>query len=664
MKHVPANVRYSLSLIVFPVLGNIVASLLQEWIGADWRTRAALIILFTLIGVAVVYFERRKESGGAEDRRQAALALQNRREMLQKVRAYWIAGVFQKSLHREILIELDLAEKPGAVIRPLDVLVRRADGTERPLPPGAKITDVFDQSGHALLVLGAPGAGKTTLLLELTRDLLERAAEDDAHPMPVVFPLSSWGESQRPLADWLVDELAKRYDVPRTIGQPWVDNDQVLLLLDGLDEVKDMAGCVAAINDFRQGHGLLPIAVSCRSQEYDELLKQLTLENAVTVQPLTRARIDNYFTQVGGPLAAVREALNDDPSLWELLDTPLMLNIMTLAYVGRPAGPLAAGSNLEERRVQLFSAYVERMFQRGRADAPYTREQTLRWLEWLAWQMRRHGQTVFYMEQMQPDWLVGWQRWALVIGPTLVLYLLVTWFYSIAFGKWAWLMSLFSLPLLFSRNIRTVEKVHWSWSDVRNGLPFVSVMSIVLGLVTILFYEPLIGLAVIGASFVAMSLFGGLTVGNLETKMSSNEGIRRALRNALIFGSSICVLSGLAGGLIVGLGRGVFHGVVIGLGGGVNAGFHASLNFGGLTVLQHFTLRSMLVWNRCAPFDYAGFLDYAVERIFMRKVGGGYIFIHRGLLEYFAARHPAPGVGAAPRSVREGDRQLAEGGGV
>jgi hypothetical protein len=30
------------------------------------------------------------------------------------------------------------------------------------------------------------------------------------------------------------------------------------------------------------------------------------------------------------------------------------------------------------------------------------------------------------------------------------------------------------------------------------------------------------------------------------------------------------------------------------------------------------------------------FLDYATEPIFLRKVGGGYIFVHRLLQEYFA----------------------------
>ena len=65
-----------------------------------------------------------------------------------------------------------------------------------------------------LLILGAPGSGKTTLLLELARDLLDRAVRDPTHPIPVVFPLSTWAESRRPLAEWLVEELYQRYDRP------------------------------------------------------------------------------------------------------------------------------------------------------------------------------------------------------------------------------------------------------------------------------------------------------------------------------------------------------------------------------------------------------------------------------------------------------------------
>nr|MDJ0568382.1 zinc ribbon domain-containing protein [Pleurocapsa sp. MO_192.B19] len=39
------------------------------------------------------------------------------------------------------------------------------------------------------------------------------------------------------------------------------------------------------------------------------------------------------------------------------------------------------------------------------------------------------------------------------------------------------------------------------------------------------------------------------------------------------------------------------------------------------------------------PWNYARFLDYASERLLMKKVGGGYIFYHRMLMEHFDQRH-------------------------
>jgi hypothetical protein len=58
--------------------------------------------------------------------------------------------------------------------------------------------------------------------------------------------------------------------------------------------------------------------------------------------------------------------------------------------------------------------------------------------------------------------------------------------------------------------------------------------------------------------------------------------------------------------------------------------------YGGLDFIQHYTLRLILVIQGHTPRNYAGFLDYTVDRIFLQKVGGGYRFIHRLLLEHFA----------------------------
>ena len=69
--------------------------------------------------------------------------------------------MLQRSLVHEVLIALDLTERPEAVVRPLDLLVQRPDRADRLLPPGTRLVDVFDDVDRALLILGAPGAGKT-----------------------------------------------------------------------------------------------------------------------------------------------------------------------------------------------------------------------------------------------------------------------------------------------------------------------------------------------------------------------------------------------------------------------------------------------------------------------------------------------------------------------
>src|SRR6266545_2075844 len=213
--------------------------------------------------------------------------------MLQKVRDFWVMGVLENSLHGAALIELGLEYKPDAVVHPWDMVVQQPEQASRSTPPGTKIIDVFDDLGGELLILGAPGSGKTTMLLELARDLITRAEQDETYPMPVVFNLSSWVENRNSLVEWLVDELNTKYDVPRKLGTEWVQSDDLLLLLDGLDEAKQEyhGACVEAINAFRQGHGLVSVVVCSRVADYEALTTRLKLQGAVLIEPLIVGQI-------------------------------------------------------------------------------------------------------------------------------------------------------------------------------------------------------------------------------------------------------------------------------------------------------------------------------------------------------------------------------------
>jgi eukaryotic-like serine/threonine-protein kinase len=69
---------------------------------------------------------------------------------------------------------------------------------------------------------------------------------------------------------------------------------------------------------------------------------------------------------------------------------------------------------------------------------------------------------------------------------------------------------------------------------------------------------------------------------------------------------------------------------------------------------QHFTLRFWLRRADGLPWNLVAFLDEAAALLLLRKVGGGYIFVHRLLLEYFASLDTTP----TPDAVRAKKEQV------
>lgn len=86
---------------------------------------------------------------------------------------------------------------------------------------------------------------------------------------------------------------------------------------------------------------------------------------------------------------------------------------------------------------------------------------------------------------------------------------------------------------------------------------------------------------------------------------------------------------------------------------------------GGYSCIRHFSIRQFLYRKGLIPWNYAYFLDYATQLKLMKKVGGGYIFYHRMLMEHFAQRDREfdESVSVAPRKtskpVREVNTQIS-----
>ncbi|MEV0702137.1 NACHT domain-containing protein [Saccharopolyspora sp. NPDC050389] len=315
----------------------------------------------------------------------------NRPNALDRVEHY-VHQRFSQSLAAKARIELDLDERPDAVIRPQSLTVQPVGGAEHAIASNAPISEIFDELHQSMLVLGDPGAGKTTLLLELAHALVARARQDPEQPIPVLLDLSGWpgtDDKKREPADfvqWLRDELRRRYTIPHAVADAWLAAGELALLLDGLDEVapEHREECVRALNSLPQKVFVPQIAVCSRLGEYDRLPERLSLHGAVRIQPLTRDRLAEYFEGAGQGLHGVRSMLTSDPELWELLDSPLMLNIMALAVQGADGTQLRAEDTTSARR-ELFDAYVcEVLARRVTPPSRYTPRETVRTLWFMA----------------------------------------------------------------------------------------------------------------------------------------------------------------------------------------------------------------------------------------------------------------------------------------
>src|SRR6202022_981243 len=68
-------------------------------------------------------------------------------------------------------------------------------------------------------------------------------------------------------------------------------------------------------------------------------------------------------------------------------------------------------------------------------------------------------------------------------------------------------------------------------------------------------------------------------------------------------------------------------------------GLLVALLLGWLASWQHMLLRLILRITKVLPLHLTRFLDYATDCLLLHRAGGGYIFIHRTLLEHFASQH-------------------------
>ncbi|MEM7117704.1 MAG: hypothetical protein AAF614_35050 [Chloroflexota bacterium] len=212
--------------------------------------------------------------------------------------------------------------------------------------------------------------------------------------------------------------------IPKSLAQAWVAADQLLLLLDGLNEMAAdrQASCINAINDFRQQQGLTQMVVCCRTQEYADIGVPLRLGNAIRLLPLSLAQSTAYLAEGSAQLDQIRNAIVHDRVLQEVAQSPLMLKAMREAFVDRKTAVSLTNLQSKHRKEvheAIFTTYINGMLQRLAASTSYSTEQSTGWLAWLAQGL--HNQSHFFVERLQPNWLPRRQRLGYLLLTRLLL---------------------------------------------------------------------------------------------------------------------------------------------------------------------------------------------------------------------------------------------------
>jgi flagellar biosynthesis GTPase FlhF len=590
-----------------------------------------------------------------------------------------------QSLHHAVLLNLGKEQQPHQVQRPWDVSVKVGEQRSFQLPSQTSILEVFENPviNGKFLILGKPGGGKTTTLLELAQALVERAETDSDAPIPVILELSEWRtvrnkeENDHAIKEWILSQLRSK-GVSKEIREQWIREKELVLLLDGLDELPSerQAKCVRAINQFLDSEfSPLHLVVCSRKEEYEEYEEVLHLNGAICLEDLSVEQIQHYFASVN--LGEFWESIKDSEKIVNFISQPLFLAITSIAYQQIDVEEWK-NCNTEEKAIDyLLGIYRVEMLRKTSKSKWYSRKQPLAWksqniLIRLAQYLdnTQNPQKEFRVNKLQ-GYILPEEKISIPIRLTFYFSLLIlfpTFLLLILIDSPVSILILMGLIMCVSYSINCSKEV-WEITFVRIKTfnPFNVLSTFIalfvyalLALLVVLFifivsyfptYLPIYGLDVFpytlamlrevgGDLFVwVVSLFAGFSIlvgfGYNEDEIINEDDEITSRPDNIFLNTFLASVVFFAVGMLSGFIPSLKFGTIIALGNGTLLGLIFS-SLAWWDSIKYLALRLILGLSGYMPWNISRFLNYCTERLILQRVGNRYRFIHRLVQEHFA----------------------------
>ncbi|MDR3576865.1 MAG: NACHT domain-containing protein [Anaerolineaceae bacterium] len=614
----------------------------------------------------------------------------DKRTLLKLIKAFWITSQFDYLRSNYPFIKLKLKLSKSNLDGILNTLSTFPNQTSE--ITNKNINVIFNECGSSLLILGDAGSGKSTLLVEIANHCIKTCENDLSNPIPIILSLSTWKNSFNSLEEWIIQEINVHYGVPKKIGTSWLNNHELLLLLDDLDNIPEVAkrSCIFALNKFHSLDKLTRIVVSCRTNDYIEIEQKLCIEKSVTILPLSQELIVRFLLERGKKDKAIEKVLY--LGLNELLTTPFMLNVLANSYRDLAKNELDKRSSLEDRRAYILDQYIISMIEKkGRKNYPMSLK-TIKWLKWLSRKMKHDSISIYRMDAIQPTWLgttvqkliyVGLSRglaWAwfcfmtyfiiftssgivnftLSYNSPVTLIMIISYIFSILLlGLLGGLVlaligfcagtiyGLIKYPFISKEHVAPVDHLLWSWDvvlievKVKTKLIFSQIKNPgALNDFPIIYNRFLFNIA----KSLSKGLVGVVYKDDNKTKDRFFYSVKNALLASgagFLYGTAIMTLFyivELSVRIVLGdLPKYLINSLLpLYLIFGVIYGGIAFFRFGGIAFFKHITLRLILLMKGDIPIIQSHLLNQACNMSIMKKAGGGYVFIHSLMLDHFA----------------------------